>query len=171
MPDRMNRIEEPRGPGAVLPPGLLCAEVVEESLTALGRWNLGHYIQAGDHVTRSRFRRLHAAVIESLRARRLDAILTHVDRIAEERFEDSFSLVELQTAFNVLEEALWRRVLTECDAEEIPDYLGRVSTVLGAGRDRLSRRYVQLIRGNEHRTPQARALFAGTQGGQEVGHV
>jgi hypothetical protein len=45
---------------------------------------------------------------------------------------------------NVLEETLWRRILKKLPPDEFARALGLVSTVFGAGKDALARRYVSL---------------------------
>lgn len=167
---RTARIEK-AGLDTVSAAEILSRTVADQAVTALGLWNLEHYIEAGDEATRDCLDRLQWVVVESLRTHRLDPVLAHADRIAEERFRSSFGLAEVQTAFNVLEEALWRRILLEFDEETVPDVLGLVTTIIGACRDRFARRYVELLRGGSTKTPETNALFAGTQSGQEAGHV
>ena len=69
---------------------------------------------------------------------------------------------EVQTAFNVLEESMWRHVVAEVPTDELVESLGLLSTVLGVGKDVLARTYVSLA-SHEHVTSlDLRALFEGT---------
>jgi hypothetical protein len=79
-------------------------------------------------------------------------------------FESGFDLWEVQTAFNVLEETIWRCILNEMQPEEYAEALGLVSTVLGTGKDTLARTYVTLA--SKTKTPffNVQHLFNGTEG-------
>jgi hypothetical protein len=69
----------------------------------------------------------------------------------------------VQTAFNVLEEVLWLRILKQFPPAEQGEALGLVGTVLGAGKDALARKYVSMA--TRTRTPSLnlQALFSGTE--------
>jgi hypothetical protein len=70
----------------------------------------------------------------------------------------------VQTGFNLLEEALWHRVVSEVPAERLGEALGLVSTALGAGKDRLARTYVALATSTQSPALDVAALFRGTEG-------
>lgn len=88
----------------------------------------------------------------------------HAKTIAAERFEAGFDLWEVQTAFNVLEETIWRRILQELPLTEFAEALSLASTVLGAGKDTLARTYVTLASKTHAPTLNIQSLFAGTEG-------
>ena len=67
----------------------------------------------------------------------------------------------LTPAFNVLEEALWRHVVTGTAPDDLPDAIGLVATVLGAGKDSLARTYVMLASERHVRSLDLTALFRG----------
>ena len=70
----------------------------------------------------------------------------------------------MQTAFNALEEATWARMLAALEASQLAEALGLVTTVLGAGKDALARRYVSLAARAHAPSLDLRRLFAGTEG-------
>jgi hypothetical protein len=76
--------------------------------------------------------------------RTLDPSTEYADKVAEKRFNAGFDIAEVQTAFNVLEEAIWRVVITQLPTEELLNWAGLIATVLGAGKDTLARRWVAL---------------------------
>lgn len=114
--------------------------IVDEATGAIGRVHIPHY-QVGSE-TRERFETLMRALVDSLSKRDLTSIVTHAHDIAEKRFDAGFDLSEVQTAFNVLEEITWKRILSEVEPSEQAQALGLVSTALGAGKDALARTYV-----------------------------
>jgi hypothetical protein len=93
--------------------------------------------------------------------RDLTSIVEYAQQLAEERFEAGYDLIEVQTAFNVLEEVAWIRVLDRLDAGDYAEALGLISTVLGAGKDALARRYVSLAANTHAPSLDLRALFSG----------
>jgi len=65
-------------------------------------------------------------------------------QIATDRFAAGCDIAEIQETLNVLEEVLWRHVTRTLAGDEQVEALGRISLILGAGRDALARSYVAL---------------------------
>jgi hypothetical protein len=108
----------------------------------LERTHLAHYEASGTEESRRRLDDLFALVLECLEKRDLDPIIRYAGRVAEERFGAGFGIAEVQTAFNVLEEAIWHVVLAQLPAAELLESAGLIGTVLGAGKDALARTWV-----------------------------
>ena len=136
--------------------------IVAEAEEALARSGARHYEAAGAAEVRRRLERLFDHLLEGLRERDLGPMITYAEALAQERFEAGYDLVEVQTAFNALEEASWQRALTDLDPADFANALGLVSTLLGAGKDALARRYVSLAADTHAPSLDMRALFAGT---------
>ncbi len=139
--------------------------ILERAHYQLERAHLQHYEAAGAAAQRARLERLYDLVTQAIAERNLTALRRHAEVIAEERFTAGFDLAELQTAFNVLEEEIWRTLVAELEPAALGEALGLIGTALGAGKDRLAARYVELA--SRARTPSLdlRALFAGTADG------
>lgn len=118
--------------------------VLDEAYSALQRSQVSHYRLAGEALTRKRLAELFDLVVDAIRTRHLAALNAHVEQVAEDRFDQGYDVSEVQTAFNALEEAMWRRIVTEVSPEELAEAIGLLSTVLGFGKDALTRRYVSL---------------------------
>lgn len=138
-------------------------EILAEAVESVRRARLEHYEQAGPELTRQRLDDLLGLVVDAVGERNLAAIVAHANAVALERFEAGVDLAEVQTAFNVLEEALWLRILKQFPPVEQGEALGLVGTVLGAGKDALARKYVSMA--TRTRTPSLnlQALFSGTE--------
>ena len=106
--------------------------------------------------------RLFDLTRETMLTRNAEAMVGYAGRIAEERFTAGFDLLEVQTAFNVLEEAIWSRVLKAMDPAEFAQAIGLVSTVLGLGKDALARAYVSQAAQVKAPAIDYKALFRGT---------
>ena len=102
-------------------------------------------------------------MIEAAHSRNLSAILGYAERIGTERYESGFDFVEVRSAFNLLEEAVWRAVLDGCPAHEHGAALGVVATIRGAAKDRVASTYLSLATERHVPTLDLAALFGGTQ--------
>jgi hypothetical protein len=138
--------------------------IVSEAETGLARAHSRHYESAGAKAVRERLETLYEHLVEALEHRDLGPMLAYGEQIAEERFSAGYDLAEVQTAFNALEEAIWSRVLAELEPSQFAESLGLVSTVLGAAKDALARRYVSLATNAHAPSLNLQALFAGTEG-------
>ncbi len=136
--------------------------ILEAAEGALGRMHAHHYETAGAEEVRQRLSVLLDQLIDGLAARDLAPIIVYAERVAEDRFTAGYDLSEVQIAFNALEEATWTRVLQGLDSSEFAEALGLISTVLGAGKDALARKYVSLAANTHAPSLDLRALFAGT---------
>jgi hypothetical protein len=147
-------------------------EILAAAAAAIARRHLDHYERLGRDETARRLRELLDRVIEAAHSRHLSAILGYAERVGTERYDSGFELVEVLSAFNLLEEAIWRAILDGCPATAHGAALGVVATILGAAKDRLASTY--LSRATERHVPtlDLTALFGGTQntGGGANGH-
>ncbi len=139
-------------------------QVLDEAAERLARSHLGHYDATSPEEQRRRLEALFEVIVESLKRRMLGPVIEYAERIAKDRFEDGFGIGEVQTAFNVLEESIWRQVTVTVSASELAEALGLLSTVLGAGKDALARTWVSLASEQHVPSLDLRALFRGTGG-------
>ena len=137
-------------------------DIVREALESLGRCHLKHYEAEGEAAARERLQRLFDLARETMASRNVEPMVQYAGRIAEERFTAGFDLLEVQTAFNVLEEAIWTRVLKGLEPRDFAEALGLVGTVLGMGKDALARKYVSLATQIKAPSIDYKALFKGT---------
>ena len=138
--------------------------LLKDAMGLIRRSHLEHYEQSGEDVTLRNVQSLFALTLDALRDRNLTPLMEHVDTIAEERFKAGYDLGEVQTAFNVLEEVMWNRTVRELKPEQLGEALGLISTVLGAGKDRLARTYVSLASHSRAPSLNLQRLFRGSEG-------
>lgn len=138
-------------------------EVLEAALAAMERSHLVHYEQSGAGFTRERLADLFDLVVTALRSRELAPVTRYCEELAEQRFEAGFGISEVHTAFNVLEEVMWRQVVDHVEPADLAESIGLLSTVLGVGKDALSRRYVSLAAQRHVPTLDLSALFGGIE--------
>lgn len=139
------------------------AEVLDEAFAALQRSHSIHYALSGEDFTRERLSELFDIVITALHDRELAPVSRYAEGVAEKRFAAGFGISEVQTAFNVVEEAMWRHVVVGETPDELAEAVGLLSTILGFGKDALARRYVSLASQRRVPTLDLSALFSGTE--------
>jgi hypothetical protein len=83
----------------------------------------------------------------------------YAEKIAKERFDAGFDLHEVHTAFNVLEETIWKKVVENVEPSGLGKALGLISTVLGAGKESLALTYVSLASKSKTKTLNLSELF------------
>ncbi len=139
-------------------------DIIADAEKALARAHLKNYEAAGPKRVRLRIDTLYEHTVRSIEERNLTPMRAYAEAIARRRFESGFDLSEVQTAFNVVEEAIWLRIMKELPPAQLGGALGLVSTVLGAGKDVLARTYVSLASKNKAPSIDAQSLFVGTEG-------
>ncbi len=140
------------------------ADILEDAMNAIGRSHVKHYEESGREHTHQRLKALLVLTVRAVKERNLGPMVAHADTVARERFNAGFDLWEVQTAFNVLEEAVWTKVMKELPPADLPEALGLVSTILGVGKDTLARRYVSLAAKTRVTSLNLQSLFTGIEG-------
>lgn len=136
--------------------------ILSEATKALGQSHLEHYEEDGADITGKRLEALYEIVQQCLRHQSAMLMNRHAEDIAQKRFRFGFELFEIQTAFNVLEEAIWKRMATLLEPKEFAGTMALVGTILGNGKDALARTYVEMACKHKVTSLNTNALFAGT---------
>jgi hypothetical protein len=139
------------------------AESVADAIQGLARATLPHYTASRAEQNRERLARLYDLTTACVATRTLLPMIEYAQGVARERYKDGFDLEEVHTAFNVLEEVIWRRITARMEPSQYPEAFGLVSTVLGAGKQALAMEYVSLVsRTRDVHSLDLTALFKGT---------
>ena len=139
-------------------------EIVDAAFHAMKRTHLKHYEEMGESKTYERLHILHGLLVRCVAERNMGPMIAHAEAVGQERYTHGFDLYEVQTAYNVLEESIWVRVLKDLEPLEMAQALGLVSTVIGAGKDALARTFVSLASKSKAPSLNLHSLFAGTDG-------
>jgi hypothetical protein len=137
-------------------------QVLDEAQATLQGSQARHYEAAGEEFTRERLADLFHLVVHAVRDRDLAAMGAFSNQIADERFNAGFDVSEVQDAFNALEAAMWRRVVSAGPEVDLVEAIGLLSTVVGFGKDALARKYVSLASKRHVASLDLTALFRGT---------
>jgi len=138
--------------------------IVREAEDTLALLHERHYEAAGASEVHQRLDTLFDHLVGAVTTRDLAPMVAYAQEIAEERFFAGYDLTVMQAAFNALEAATWSSILTGLEPTQLAEALGLVSTVFGAAKDALGRRYVSLATKAHAPSLDLRALFAGTDG-------
>ena len=135
-------------------------EIVAAAMDGLARAHLLHYESAGDELNRRHLFRLYDLTLDCVKHLSLIEMINYSHEVAAERFREGFDLQEVQTAYNVLEEVIWKRITTDLLPTDYPEAFGMTSTVLGAGKQALAVEYVALA-SHKRQSMDLTALFKG----------
>lgn len=135
--------------------------VLTDACAALECARLQHYRTSDREENAERLAALYDALEKCARNRSVLPMVSHAEQVARERYGRGFDLAEVLTAFNVLEEALWRHVAGSAPPAEYPEAFGLVATVLGAGKQALALQYVALARRTGEPAMDVDALLSG----------
>ncbi|HUJ64402.1 MAG TPA: hypothetical protein VLX59_02625, partial [Acidimicrobiales bacterium] len=139
---------EPLRSGVDLPAVLAAHQhIVDDAVDALPLLQLPHYERLDTEAFRERVRVLYGLILECLDHGTLEPISRHGEVIAEERLASGFDLGEVQTAFNLLEEAVWQVAIAHLPAHRHASARSRIDRVLAAGKDGLARGWVATTAG------------------------
>jgi hypothetical protein len=119
-------------------------DLVSGAVAELHQARLRHYEEEGIDAAHERLTTLLDQTLRCLEAHRADPIIDWATRIGHDRFAAGYDLFEVQTAINVLEEALWKRILSSVGPEDLAHALGLINAILSMAKDTLARTYVSL---------------------------
>lgn len=142
--------------------------ILSSAMESMQKVHARHYDQAGKEHVHQRLKALFTLMVRGIKDRNLTPMVNHAEAIAVERYGAGYDLWEVQAAFNALEESIWTHILRELPGSEYAEALGLISTILGAGKDALARRYVALAMKGNTATFNLQSLFSGTEDGNET---
>ena len=119
-------------------------EIINEAFYSLERSRLKHYDSSRADENWQRLAKLFDLTLNGVKSKSLVDMVTYSEKIANERYESGFDLHEVHTAYNVLEESIWKAIIKEVDSTELAESLGLISTVLGTGKESLAIAFVSL---------------------------
>ncbi len=139
------------------------SEIVDKATDTITGAQLRHYEIANPAQTRERFQSLCDLTLECLLTRNAGPMIRYARKIAEQRFSSGFSLREVQTAFNVLEESIWDQILNEMQPNEYAEAVALVNTVLRIGKESVARTYFSFVSKSKVPSLDLTADFSGTE--------
>jgi hypothetical protein len=136
-------------------------DIINEAFTYLQRSHLKHYDTSRADDNWQRLAKLFDLTLNGIKNRSLIEMVTYSEKIAKERYESGFNLHEVHTAYNVLEESIWKAIVKEVDSTELAESLGLIGTVLGTGKEALAIAYVSLASKQKVKSLNLTQLFKG----------
>ncbi len=136
-------------------------DIINEAFYSLERSHLKHYDSSRADENWQRLAKLFDLTLNGVKTKSLIDIVNYSEKVAKERYESGFDLHEVHTAYNVLEESLWKIIVKEIPPTELPESLGLISTVLGTGKEALAIAYVSLASKQKVKSLNLTQLFKG----------
>jgi hypothetical protein len=136
-------------------------DIINEAFYSLQRSHLKHYDSSRADENWQRLAKLFDLTLNGVKTRSLVDMVTYSEKIAKERYESGFDLHEVHSAYNVLEETIWKAIIKEIDSAELAESLGLISTVLGTGKEALALAYVSLASKQKVKSLNLTQLFKG----------
>jgi hypothetical protein len=136
-------------------------DIINEAFTSLQRSHLKHYDTSRADENWQRLAKLFDLTLSGVKTKSLVDMVNYSEKVAKERFESGFDLHEVHSAYNVLEETIWKTIIKEIDSSELAESLGLISTVLGTGKESLALAYVSLASKQKVKSLNLTQLFKG----------
>ncbi len=138
-------------------------KIITDAYKAVCKDKLKGYSKVGQERTKAKLTNLFKKVLQCVNRKELIPMLNYTEKIAKERYTSGYDLFEVQTAINSLEVAIWSVIFKSVKPENLAEYLGLISTVLGAGKDNLARTYVSLATKSKAPSLNLQNLFDGSE--------
>lgn len=136
-------------------------DIINEAFYSLQRSHLKHYDSSQADENWQRLAKLFDLTFNGVKSKSLVEMVTYSEKIAKERYESGFDLHEVHSAYNVLEETIWKAIIKEIDSADLAESLGLISTVLGTGKEALALAYVSLASKQKVKSLNLTQLFKG----------
>jgi hypothetical protein len=136
-------------------------DIINDAFYSLQRSHLKHYDSSRADENWQRLAKLFDLTLNGVKTRSLVDMVTYSEKIAKERYESGFDLHEVHSAYNVLEETIWKAIIKEIDSADLAESLGLISTVLGTGKEALALAYVSLASKQKVKSLNLTQLFKG----------
>ncbi|MFO7445714.1 MAG: hypothetical protein R6W90_05070 [Ignavibacteriaceae bacterium] len=135
-------------------------EIITDSVNLLCCIRLKHYNSSSNVENRQRFETLFKLTIKCIQTKSILPIIEYSEGVAKQRFEDGFDFHEVHTAFNILEETIWKKVAENISSAGLSEALALISTILGSGKEALASTYISLAGKNPKRSFDLSALIS-----------
>jgi hypothetical protein len=119
-------------------------EIVGLALGSLSRAPLEFFKEEGHTISKERIRELFDLTLKSIETKNYLPLIDFSESLAKERYEQYHDLHDVQIAFNVLEEEIWKKIIEEYNPKEYQDSLALVTTIIGLGKEMLAATYGNL---------------------------
>jgi len=124
--------------------------VIDEAVAALAQRDEACHQSPRTDGRRRDARQLFRLILRCMHAGRAEPIIRPSEQIAAHCYAAGIDLTEVQEAFNVLAEALWRPLADALADEQLVQELALLYAIVGAGKDAMARIYVALATGGRN---------------------
>jgi hypothetical protein len=123
--------------------------IILAATKSVARAHLSGYDAAGADTTHLRIQTIFDRLVHCIERNNASPLIRYVQDLARDRFFGGVELHEVQTAINMLEEAIWKDMMEEMPPRDFAKAVAQVSAILGMGKDALACSYVWLASRNQ----------------------
>jgi methylmalonyl-CoA decarboxylase len=138
--------------------------VIDEAVAALSQRDQARRSPCPDERRRD-VRQLFRLVLRCMLAGQAEPVIRPSEQVAAHCYAAGIDLTEVQGAFNVLTEVLWRHLADALGGEQLVQALGLLNAIVGAGKDAMARIYVALATRDRDGLGEQHAGDSSTAGG------
>lgn len=135
--------------------------IIEASLSSLEQARVDSYKNDSESENKARLMKLLSLLQEGIKGKSIQQLTNYSKQVAVDRFHLGFHLQEVLTAYNVLEQEIWKRINEYAAPTKVGKELGLVSSFLGAGKQTLAVTYVSLATENKAEALTLSGVFEG----------
>ncbi len=116
--------------------------ILLDATERLVRAHLEHYTQLNPERIRTRFMRLFQSLVKAIETNSSNEMVKFMEIVSDERFETGYELSEVQTAINILEETVWRKISIFVDEDKQAASMKQVTGILTKAKEELANEFV-----------------------------
>ena len=146
-------------------------QVIDEAVAGLAERDQARQQSPGPDERRRDVRQLFRLVQRCVRADLAEPIIRPSEQIAAHCYAAGIDLTEIQGAFNVLADVLWRHLASALAGEQLVQALGLLNAIVGAGKDAAARTYLALATRDRDGQGEQPAGEPATRGAGSEGHA
>lgn len=118
--------------------------ILLDATDCLVRSQMEHYKELSPERLRYRMANLFEATTKCVFENNDKMIIEFMEKVGEERYESGYRLYEVQSAINMLEECLWKKIVQFVIVDQQRDALVKVNKILNKAKEILASTYVAL---------------------------
>lgn len=118
--------------------------ILLDSTDGLVRAHLQHYDKLSPEKIRLRLLKLFQALEKAVEVNSCEEMIKFMEKVSDERYESGYELHEVQTAVNILEETLWKKIAEFVDRDKQVSAMKQVTCILSKAKEELASEYALL---------------------------
>ncbi len=121
--------------------------ILLDATNSLVRAQLPHYRKFKESDIHAKFKKLLQDITTCVENNSCNDLVPYVDKLSDERFQMGFEPTEVQTAINILEEAVWKNIAELVDMDKQVSAMKLITCIISKAKQEMIGEYAMLERG------------------------